>query len=281
MHFTYATPPEGDLQQGDVLRRTPELDAIILRYHPYYSQKADYTHFLVLSQSCDLVQREGRCKTPYVSLSAVRPLHLALEREAQKYQTNIVLRQADALSDRHRSHMETFARKLLNNNEPEYFYLHELPALDLQSSCAFLRLAISIRSDEHYNVCRAARIVTLSDEFRAKLGWLMGNIFARVGTTDWVAGDLDAEVRMVLDASLVFLKEEKIKAAKLNAEGVRGLAADQIRTMIDATKPPSRKDEVLDAVMAELVKGRYIAEAESTKIRLVLANAPTIASRFK
>lgn len=281
LHFTYATPDTAaDLQQGDVLKRTPALDEVILQYHPYYQKKVDYTHFLVLTQSCDLVRRQTGCGAPYIALSVIRPLNVALTREALAYQNKVLLR-ADALSKRNRGRMEMFVRRLLNNNEPEYFYLHEENSAGLSSSCAFLRLAISIRSDEHYAKCQEARILTLNDEFRPKLGWLMGNIFARVGTADWHTDDLDKEVRSLLDSNIIWLDEEKIKAARLTEEEVEKMTPEEIRTRIAATMPPKRKDQVIDAVVTELLNGAYITQAQVEKLKLALANAPTIASQFK
>ena len=76
--------------------------------------------------------------------------------------------------------------KLLNNNHPEYFYLAEDVDCHLSEACvAFLKLAIPIKS-EHYDRCLAARISQLKEIFQAKLGWLAGNIYSRVGTPDWV-----------------------------------------------------------------------------------------------
>ena len=147
MHFTYEVPEAIDLQQGDVLRRTDALNGIVTQYHPYYSAKTDYTHFLVLTQSCDLVRRDGRpCSTPYIGIAAVRPLLVALEREALRFQDNPILRRAKAISAGNRSKLDMFVVRLLNNNHKDYFYLHEDNAFDLRSSCAFLRLAISLRS---------------------------------------------------------------------------------------------------------------------------------------
>src|SRR6266567_6106288 len=84
-HWTYKSP-EGDLCQGDVLKKTDVIRAVLEQVHPHYL-KDDYTHFVVLTQTCDLVRREGgRCGSRYITLAAVRPLEVAVRRELLKYQ---------------------------------------------------------------------------------------------------------------------------------------------------------------------------------------------------
>ena len=73
IHFTYKEYPDmNSLCQGDVLEKTDELTTILEKVHPYFL-KPEYKYFMVLSQSCDLVRRNGKpCKTPYITLAAVR-----------------------------------------------------------------------------------------------------------------------------------------------------------------------------------------------------------------
>jgi len=49
--------------------------------------------------------------------------------------------------------------------------------------CAFLLLSIALRA-EHYGALLEAKIAQLDDIFAAKLGWLTGNLYSRVGTPD-------------------------------------------------------------------------------------------------
>ena len=86
-HFTYVDNyKRDDLRQGDLLRITDDLSSVLKKYHPHYL-KSDYTYFLVLSQSCDLVRREGRpCNANYISLAAVRLFDVVIKREVQSIQ---------------------------------------------------------------------------------------------------------------------------------------------------------------------------------------------------
>ena len=82
-----AAPPQ--LFQGDVLERTGEIEAILERLYPYaYQNPEKYPYFVVLTQSCDLVEDNTReRKAEHITLAAVRPLHLFLEHEVAKLQT--------------------------------------------------------------------------------------------------------------------------------------------------------------------------------------------------
>jgi hypothetical protein len=122
LHFTYQEAvPGSDLQQGDVLQRTPELQATIERAHPGYI-KDDYQHFAVLTQSCDLVT--GR-QADHITIAAVRPLSDAIRLELAREQKNYVLRLADAAPESAKDRLKQFLERLFNNNESEYFYLHQ------------------------------------------------------------------------------------------------------------------------------------------------------------
>lgn len=73
IHFTYKPSPDmSSLCQGDVLCVTDEMRKILKEVHPYFLNE-QYKYFMVLTQSCDLVRRNaGKCKTPYITLAAVR-----------------------------------------------------------------------------------------------------------------------------------------------------------------------------------------------------------------
>src|SRR5436305_1697461 len=115
MHFTYVKP-SGDLYQGDLLRRTDAVEAILKEVHPHYLD-AEYKLFMVLTQTCDLVRRgkEKSCNSRYIEIATVRSVDVALQRQLVKYQENIDA-VADVCSDKFRGRMVDFAKSLLNNN---------------------------------------------------------------------------------------------------------------------------------------------------------------------
>jgi len=237
MHFTYCLPPEhGDLQQGDVLAKSGEMHKILKTVHPHYLRE-DYSNFLVLTQTCDLVRRP-ECKSPYITLAAVRPLEIVLRRELQKFQSPLAAA-AGMCSVRARDNVLRFVGRLLNNNEEEYFYLHQEPAKGMaENACAFLRLSISIQAEKHYKACLHARMLSLTSVFQAKLGWLTGNIYSRVGTEDWTPNnyaksEFDQITKEIVDGYTYWIDDERLRAAEreMNHEILSG-GEDLVREFI-------------------------------------------------
>ena len=186
IHFTYKQDMDvTSLCQGDVLFATDEIKKIMEDVHPYFL-KEQYKYFMVLTQSCDLVKRGNKsCKAPYITLAAVRSLDDFFEKQIiQKYATKI--HGLVFLDERKKTTAVQLIDRVFNNTEQGYFFLYKEEMLDFpETMVAYLRVAISLKSQEHYDECLRAKRLELSDEFKAKLGWLVGDVYARVGTTDW------------------------------------------------------------------------------------------------
>lgn len=285
MHFTYkALEQDADLQQGDILQRSEALTSVLNAVFPYYLHE-DYRHFAVLTQPCDLVR--GR-QSRYITIGAVRPLSHAIEREAQRFQTNYVLRRANVVPDGAKDKLRQFLQRLLNNNEQEFFYLHEDASIgSAQPSCVFLRLSIALLSD-HYEVCRAARVVSLEPMFQAKLGWLVGNIFSRVGTEDWVpkAASLPQWQRLIDDIlarNTVFMNDKKIEVVKkANPEAtISNMQADDVRRLIQASAEHRKKADAIEAVINQLQSETALSPEDLSKVQRRLENDAVFSSCFK
>lgn len=184
-HYVYDEPIATELCQGDVLRRSDELVALLEEYFPYYGRHRDYSYFMVLTQTCDLVRRDGKsCNTPYISVAAVRPVEDALRMEAAKHQ-HPSLRGTNVIGNTARQKLGMFLESLMDNNRPGFFYLHTDASVGItEPSCAFLQLSVSFLAQD-YEKCLGAKIAQLKDAFQAKLGWLIGTMYSRVATTEW------------------------------------------------------------------------------------------------
>lgn len=279
--FTYEPPTDPDLQQGDILAKTAGIQEILEKVHPYYKNDS-YTNFIVLTQSCDLVRRDdGPPKSRYITLAAVRPLHIVIERELEKYQSPIA-KKAMVCKEGAREKLEFFVQQLLNNNSSEFFYLHPEPQLDFsEPSCAFLRLSVSIKSSEHYETCYASRILSLDQMFQAKLGWLVGSMYSRVGTEDWVPNEATKEkfeemIKDILEGHCDFVDGKKLKLAeKSPPPDLETKTKNEIRDYINAKKVPQKREELLDAV-DQVVKelGKVQTPDESRQLRQRLSIHP-------
>jgi hypothetical protein len=184
-HYVYDEPKTTELNQGDILRRSPDLVALLEEFFPYYAKHRDYVYFMVLTQTCDLVRRDGDpCAAPYISMAAIRPIKDVLLMEAAKNQ-HVKLRATNIVGNKARDKLAMFLESLMDNDKAGLFYLHTDPSLDItEPYCAILQLSISLRA-EHYDKCLGAKIAQLKEPFQAKLGWLIGNMYSRVATTEW------------------------------------------------------------------------------------------------
>ena len=214
-HFTYEEPKCSDLMQGDILRLTPALETTIKEIHPRYIIKNNI-FFLVLTQSCDLVRRpENPFGVPYITLAAVRPLSLLVSRKVDGLKETDINIDEPVCTEKAQNKLILFMKRLFNNNEPEYFYLRKEPSKGIhEDCCAFLRLSVPIKAELHYQICLDSRLLSLTDVFRAKLGWLVGQIFSRVGTKDWQEDELASEVPKSLDMRAIVVEDRQLKELK-------------------------------------------------------------------
>jgi hypothetical protein len=253
-HYTYVTPDPTTLNQGDVLERTPELLGIIGASHPHYAAHPSHKYFMVLTQSCELVRRGAApCAADYINLGAVMPVVDAIRREAAKYQEADWQKQKAVISSKDRDKLVLFIQRLLDNNEPGLFYLHEDVSVKIHlQCCAFLSLSIPLPA-QHYDAGLRAKVAQLHDTFQAKLGSLIGSMYSRVGTVEWdshyATNPTIKEANSLLKKTLRIIPEDKLREgiADLQREpgGLAGKTADDIFDYIVRKKvlPRSKRFE--------------------------------------
>ena len=269
-HFTYeAEKNNHELFQGDVLARTPEIEKLLQEVHPHFHNKSKNLYFMVLTQSCDLVLRNGEsCKAPYITIAPVRTLDAVIHREIKKLQLSI---QSDApvLTDKSQMKMRQFLQRLFNNNEPGYFFL-EAGDTELPEDCsAFINLSISLKAELHYATCLAAKRLQLTEAFQAKLGWLVAQMFSRVGTTDWPPAVLTKKVNETLRDAAVWVPDDRVATLQREFDTKQALdpsarlTGSEINTILK--RIPSKKTQVLNHAQ-EIMKQTLIAQPDSDRL---------------
>jgi hypothetical protein len=291
MHFTYEGQPRSDLQQGDLIKRTEAVEALLKEVHPHYFYSQNYRYFLVLTQSCDLARRDGKpCIGRYISIAAVRPVRTAIEREVQKLQHSEVERLLGFCSTERQPKLTQFMERLLNNNAEDYFYLHrEQSAGFLEDNCAFLQLSIALRAQTHYDTLLAARILSLKESFQHKLGYLVGSLYSRVGTEDWLERHQEATQFRELtqqpakDSDLVLWLDKDVHRKVLDTlkalpdpkpEDLQKAIADTVKSR------ETRKGEVL-AIIVNVLSDLSVPDDTVRKVRTRLENRADFAVKFK
>lgn len=80
--------------------------------------------------------------------------------------------------------MKNSLERLLHNTEESYFFVPESGHPHINADyCVFLKLSVALKAI-HYQVLVDAKVAQLADVFQAKVGWLTGNMYSRVGTPD-------------------------------------------------------------------------------------------------
>lgn len=190
-------PPEttdrSQLQQGDILQKSNAMVEALNQAHAYYASADDYKYFMVLTQSCDLICRNGRKpKSKYITIAAVRPLDIIVRQLIKKYKFDSDL-PLSVCSKNTEILVSQYLERLIHNTESGLFFIrkksHPAFAEDL---CVFLPLSVALKA-EHYQACLDSKVAQLDNVFQAKVGWLTGNMYSRVGTPDIDEAEQNAE----------------------------------------------------------------------------------------
>jgi hypothetical protein len=246
--------------------------------HPHFYQHPKNRYFLVLTQSCDLVIRQGgQCKAPYISLAPVRSLDLVLDRQLAQSSLAEIRAELPVVTVKNKQKLSDFLHRLFNNNEASYFYLDSRDT-PLETDCvAFLSLSIAIKADLHFQTCLDAKILQLSDTFQAKLGWLVGQMYSRVGTPDWESRALSAKVRNTLKDAAIWVEDAYARPLvdafkQLQQAGEQDapqMTAMEVARVVSST--PTKKQRVMkeaDRVIKAAVGEDQVPLAEKIRKRL-------------
>jgi hypothetical protein len=227
-HFTYTDDNDTTtLKQGDILAKTQELVDLLNICHSYYASTPEYSHFQVITQTCDLVRRgkNNECASRYITLAAVRSLDTVISRAINDFaDKKLELEGVLYCSEKHKDKLKSVLASIFNNNDKNVFFLKASPTDGLlDDSCTFLHLSIAIRAYEHYDLCLRAKVLELRENFRSKLGWMVGNLYSRVGTEDYVPGALpdqasfNAAIEKTLERHIAWIPAEAFAAFKESA----------------------------------------------------------------
>lgn len=281
IHFTYKENPDmTSLCQGDVLVKTDELVEILKEVHPYFTND-EYKYFMVLSQSCDLVRRDGKkCKTPYITLAAAREYSDFLERTliaekmAENYNGFLLV------DEKSKIRVSQLVERVYNNTESDYFFLYKEDALEFpKSMVCYLKVSIALKSEMHYQACLNAKKLELSDEFKAKLGWLVGNMYSRVGTTDWDSKMTDkARKQMIEDdvnSRCVIGSKEQLKEFKNQLNENLVSSHDEAIEVLSRIIVKSKYEKVMEIIEKIMMSGykKITDEDKQILMRAIKSNS--------
>lgn len=279
-HWTYdGFRAEDDLEQGDILRPTSSLRAVFDEVHPHFSNDK-YLGFVVVTQSCDLVRRRGAPKASYVSLAVIRPLvQVANQIFSAVAEPLVDLPATFRLSKKVEA--KRLVQRIVNQNEQGLglFYLHQDADSGIgENSVVFLRVTVSLRAD-HYGKLVEARAGRLATEYRAKFGWLVGNLYNRPATRDWADfPDGDRKFKKLIDEHTseqvpghgpVWIDDELVQEATKRGLDLATITPEELASL----RPPSNLEKALDEVGVAIRRvSSSIGDDEIDKIKNRLRN---------
>lgn len=254
-HWTYEDfTPDQDLYQGDILSPTEELRSVLKEVHPHFLDQK-YSAFLLITQTCDMVIRSGYCETKYLNIAVVRPLESVIHGFLSQVCSSVV-NQVYLKETKYKA--RDLMERLFNQNEAALglFYLHNdsTSGIDVPS-VSLLRIAVTLRV-EHYDILKKARRGRLTAEFRNKLGWLIGNLYARIGTQDWHDDerkkDLEKLIKQYIDSnenfSPAWIPRSWVDKAKDSGVNLELIPKDDIHDELNKYKPLTAKQQTVAQV---------------------------------
>jgi len=281
LHFTYQALKSTQLFQGDILKKTEKLGQVLKDVHPYWNIKEDYHYLMVTTQSCDLEKRDGVCKARYINLAAVRPIPVAITKEIEKVQTDAIDKKGNFVSKSKKGRFSEFLAAIINNNHTDYFFLHKETQLGLADNyVAFLRLTIPIKCDLHYQTCLEAKIGQLNENFRAKLGWLTGNLYSRVATSDWDRNEAQALIEDFLKGSAFWVDGKKLEQLreKLKGQNLNTITEHDLHELIGEIRIVTQKEKVIESLRKILESADLQSPNFVNEVLGKFANSPTVKS---
>jgi hypothetical protein len=253
MHWTYQLIEDknSDLQQGDILLPNEGLKNLFHKVHPHFID-SKYNGFLILTQTCDLVRRDGKCKSRYVNLAVIRPLDEVLFTLLNNSCNPVVYKDRiieGAYTKESKWKAQQLLERIMNQNEQTLgiFYLHPDSDVGIAvASVAMLQVSIAVYAKEHYSVLVDSRQGRIDKEFQSKLGWLTGNLYARVATRDWPNEERDKFVREYLPKDC-WIPQENINMVKRQSTS-DDLGDAQILEKLANCKPVPKLDIAIEQI---------------------------------
>ncbi|MCB0218345.1 MAG: hypothetical protein KDH09_01505, partial [Chrysiogenetes bacterium] len=137
-------------------------------------------------------------------------------------------------------------------------------------------------ADEHYEKCLERRKLSLNDVFQAKLGWLVGNIYSRVGTEDWVpahksSDEFNEMIQDTLDSQFRWVPEKVLRVARKQVTPeVIETGREAIWEHLDGVVMESKRDQLLNRLEVILEKTSTVDPGARKKILNMVRSDPVI-----
>lgn len=153
-----------------------------------------------------------------------------------------------------------------------------------------MRVKVALRA-EHYDLLVQSRRGRLAPEFRAKFGWLLGNLYARAASPDWsdfADGENEVKrlIRRYLDESAgelgpIWVDDEVVEAATKQGVVFADVDPDAIQSQLESYRPKPKIDQLVEAVSAQVSKVLQVEPEALTSLKNRLRNDRSVNRMLK
>lgn len=184
-HYVYQKIVSRGLLQGDILKVDGEFREYFKAFYPAINHSDQETKYvMILTQSCDLVKTPKRKpKLSHVNVCLVRTLKGVIHKLITEEMKPTVVGGENIFQKADLDKLKDRLAKLLNNTDQKtYFFLPKASPFE-EDMVALIPLSFSFRTD-HYDVLLQGKVLELKPEFQAKVGYIISQLYGRIGTSD-------------------------------------------------------------------------------------------------
>ena len=177
---------QSSLLQGDILKVDGQFGAYFEEFYPKiaYKEQDKEKYVMVLTQSCDLVKTAKRKpKLTHINVCLIKSLKYVIQKLAIDEIKPVSVAEQRLMQRSALDELKDKLSKLLNNSDQKtYFFLPKSEPFT-EDMVAILPLSFSFRVD-HYDLLLQNRVLGLKQEFQAKVGHIISQLYGRIGTSD-------------------------------------------------------------------------------------------------
>lgn len=170
------------LSQGDIIFLNDQLKTVFLEH---FKVEFDPEFLMVLSQSCDLVKRGNRApKINHIILSLVRPFRNYIKHVVKDLSPVKIGNDVTLIKDNDFDSLRQKVFDLINNaNAKTNLFLPEQEPFE-EHMVAVFNTVYPLRFREQYDLLLENRVLSLNNDYKAKVGDIFSTLFDRVVVTE-------------------------------------------------------------------------------------------------
>ncbi len=204
------------LFQGDIIFLNDVIRGNLISLYQDRVNKAEFA--IILTQSCDLVKRSelgNKCKAQLIHMGLLSAFDDYFFNDLSKYcEKGLFENKVRIIDEGKAQKLQNSLEKLLNNNNNDHFFIPEDSGKGLTSHYIVDLRDQCLLSYEYFEEILRNKRCELEEIFRAKLGYMVSQLFSRIGTKDWNKKELENTIKGLINANSIILSKDKVRIAR-------------------------------------------------------------------